>query len=77
MKEAFDSGGPLSGLRYVWYRFWPVVHLLSTPAYMLDIRAAPDLNSGVHARHTSCAGFKFNTINKLFIKLKNKKQKTK
>ena len=45
LKEAFDSGGPLSGLRYVWYRFWPVVHLLSTPAYLLDKRAAPDLNS--------------------------------
>ena len=38
---------------------------------------SPSNQSGVHARHTSCAGFKFNTINKLFIKLKNKKRKTK
>ena len=51
MKEAFDSGGPLSGLRYVWYRFWPVVHLLSTPAYLLDKRAASDLEQDRRLLH--------------------------
>lgn len=38
---------------------------------------SPSNQSGVHARHTSCARLKFNNTNILFIKLKKQKTKNK
>ena len=66
-------------------RFASVVYCtswhLQTNSWFCGIMARSELlpsnQSGVLAQPMGCSGFEFNTINKLFIKLKNKKRKNK